>query len=382
MRRKSIGQKLTEQLSSPQTDSQRHLETMVQVSRALGTILDMNQLIPAILKQVTHTFCADRSSLFLYDESKDQLCARVAEGLNKQLTRELRLPADQGIVGKVFQTHENRLIADTQNDPDFASKVARTTGYAPRSMMVCPVFHGLHNVTGVIQVLHHQRSHFHESDMGLLEAIAVQIAISLENAQLYEKQRRQFSSFVRAFSTALDARDPSTQEHSLNVANIAQGIGYYLGLSLGQLDRLRVAGLLHDVGKIGTPEHILKKPGKLDPDEFAIMKKHAGYSLQILSEIEFSDEYKDLALIASLHHEKLDGTGYPLGLKQNELTLETRILAVADIYHAMTQDRIYRKGMPLEKAIQIIDSMTPHQLDSSCVNGLKQFLGRSQKTSD
>ena len=376
MRRKSIGQKLTEQLSSPQTDSQRHLETMVQVSRALGTILDMNQLIPAILKQVTHTFGADRSSLFLYDESKDQLCARVAEGLDKQLTNELRLPADQGIVGKVFQTHENRLISDTKTDPDFAQRVAKTTGYSPRSMMVCPVFHGLHNVTGVIQVLHHQPNHFHESDMGLLEAIAVQIAISLENAQLYEKQRRQFSSFVRAFSTALDARDPSTQEHSLNVANIAQGIGYYLGLSFDQLDRLRVAGLLHDVGKIGTPEHILKKPGKLDADEFAIMKKHAAYSLQILSEIEFSDEYKDLAVIASLHHEKLDGTGYPLGLKHDELTLETRILAVADIYHAMTQDRVYRKGMAMQKAIQIIEDMTPHQLDINCVNGLKQFLGQ------
>ncbi|MFG0250157.1 MAG: GAF domain-containing protein, partial [Phycisphaeraceae bacterium JB051] len=271
MREKPIGSRLTEELSSPQTDSQRHLEAMVQVSRALGSIMDMNQLIPAILKQVTYTFCAQRSSLFLYDQEQDQLCARVAEGLDKQRTLELRLPANQGVVGQVFQTHENRLIHDTKNDPNFAKRVAKSTGYVPRSMMVCPVFHGIHNVTGVIQVLHSEPNHFHETDLSLLEAIAVQVAISLENAQLYEKQKRQFSSFVRAFSTALDARDPSTQEHSLNVANIAQGIGYYLGLSFEILDRLRVAGLLHDVGKIGTPEAILKKPGKLDPDDFAIM---------------------------------------------------------------------------------------------------------------
>ncbi len=375
MREKPIGSRLTEELSTPQTDSQRHLEAMVQVSRALGTIMDMNQLIPAILKQVTYTFCAERSSLFLYDAEHDQLCARVAEGLDEQRTLELRLPANQGVVGQVFQSHENRLIHDTKKDPNFAKRIAQSTGYVPRSMMVCPVFHGLHNVTGVIQVLHSAPNHFHETDLSLLEAIAVQVAISLENAQLYEKQKRQFSSFVRAFSTALDARDPSTQEHSLNVANIAQGIGYYLGLSFEILDRLRVAGLLHDVGKIGTPEAILKKPGKLDPDEFAIMKEHAAYSMQILSQIEFTDEYDDLARIASLHHEKLDGSGYPYGLKADELTIESRILAVADIYHAMTQDRIYRQGMPTEKALGIIDDMTPKQLDEACVVALKQFLG-------
>lgn len=375
MREHDFGRRLTEELSTPQTDSQRHLEAMVQVSRALGTILDMGQLIPAILKQVTHTFCADRSSLFLYDKEHDELCARVAEGLDEQRTMELRLPANQGIVGQVYQTHENRLIADTRKDEHFARRVAKATGYCPRSMMVCPVFHGIHNVTGVIQVLHSEPNHFHETDMGLLEAIAVQVAISLENAQLYEKQKRQFSSFVRAFSTALDARDPSTQEHSLNVANLAQGIGYHLGMDFAQLDRLRVAGLLHDVGKIGTPEAILKKPGKLDPQEFAIMKEHAAYSLQILSQIEFADEYKDLAMIASLHHEKLDGTGYPYGLKAPELNMETRILAVADIYHAMTQDRVYRSGMPMSKAFSIIDDMTPHQLDEDCVKALKHFLG-------
>ena len=375
MREHDFGRRLTQELSTPQTDSQRHLEAMVQVSRALGTIMDMGQLIPAILKQVTHTFCADRSSLFLYDSENDQLCAQVAEGLDEQRTMELRLPADQGIVGQVFQTHENRLIADTWKDPHFAKRVAKATGYVPRSMMVCPVFHGIHNVTGVIQVLHSDSDHFHETDMGLLEAIAVQIAISLENAQLYEKQKRQFSSFVRAFSTALDARDPSTQEHSLNVANLAQGIGYHLGLDFHVLDRLRVAGLLHGVGKIGTPEAILKKPSKLDPDEFAIMKEHAAYSLQILSQIEFADEYKDLAMIASLHHEKLDGSGYPFGHTADALNIETRILAVADIYHAMTQDRVYRNGMPMAKAFDIINDMTPHQLDGDCVRALKQFLG-------
>ena len=125
MREKPIGSRLTEELSTPQTDSQRHLEAMVQVSRALGSIMDMNQLIPAILKQVTYTFCAERSSLFLYDAEHDQLCARVAEGLDQQRTLELRLPANQGVVGQVFQTHENRLIHDTKKDPNFAKRVAQ-----------------------------------------------------------------------------------------------------------------------------------------------------------------------------------------------------------------------------------------------------------------
>jgi len=209
----------------------------------------------------------------------------------------------------------------------------------------------------------------------LLEAIAVPVATSLDNARLYEAQRRQFHSFVRALSTAVDARDPTTAIHSINVANYAMGIAHHLGQSPHELEWLRIAGLLHDVGKIGTPEQILCKTGKLTSDEFEEMKRHATYSRNILSQIDFSQEYENMAFTAAAHHEKLDGSGYPDGLIAQDIPLRVRILAVADIFHALTQDRQYRKGMPMPKAFAIIDSMTPHQLDHACVTALKRFQG-------
>lgn len=346
---------------------------MLQICRAIGTILDPDTLIGEVMQQVTAAFNADRSTLFLHDPQRGQLWSKIAQGMD-HVGLQIRIPDDAGLAGRVFQSHKSLRIDDTFTAPQFNRRAAEDTGYVPRSMIITPVAHRADQYDGVIQVMHEQPGYFTAEDLTLLEAIAVQIGVSLDNARLYAAQRRQFHSFVEAFTYAIDARDPTTAIHSINVANYAQGIGHYLGLQPTELEWLRVAGLLHDVGKIGTPEHILCKEDKLTDDEFAEMKRHAAYSRKILSRIEFMDEYRDIDRIAAAHHEKLDGTGYPDGLTAEAIPLKARILAVADIYHALTQDRQYRAGMPMAKALSIIDSMTPHQLDAGCVAALKEFI--------
>lgn len=365
---------LTSELIGEQSIQQRHLDSLLQVSRAIGSVLDRDNLLKQIIEQTTAALCADRTTLFLHDAKRKQLYSRLAQGL-EDWPRELRIPQDAGIAGHVFATHESLLINDTFEHPLFARDVAERTGYVPRSMMVVPVTHRRDLCDGVLQVMDTELNAFTAADLALLEAIAVQVGISLDNARLYAAQKRQFESFVKAFSASLDARDPVTQIHSINVANFAMGIATHLGLHRDEIEWLRVAGLLHDVGKIGTPEAILTKPGKLSNDEFAEMKRHASQSREILSQIEFTEDYDQIATIAAAHHEKLDGSGYPDGLAGDALPLKARILCVADIFDALTQDRHYRAGMSVEKAMSIIDDMTPAQLDVDCVNALKRFMG-------
>jgi len=373
-----LSRRLTEELTPPEVRSQRHLQTLLQVSRAIGAVLDTHTLMQRIMDQVTDAFEADRSTLYLHDPANAELWSRVAQGLEHYGT-DLRIAEDEGVAGRVFKTHESMCVADTADSEHFARDLAEWTGYVPRSMLVVPILRGggagAAMCVGVLQVMDRRVNRFGADDLDLLEAIAVQVSISLDNARLYEAQKRQFESFVRAFSTALDARDPMTAIHSVNVANYAVGIGYYLGCEPAELEWLRIAGLLHDVGKIGTPERILTKPGRLDHAEYARMQEHAAYSRRILSQIEFTEGLVGMAEIAAAHHERLDGSGYPDGLVADTLGRRARVLAVADVFDALTQERHYRAGMPLEKALAIIDEQTPAQLDAECVAALKQFMG-------
>jgi HD-GYP domain-containing protein (c-di-GMP phosphodiesterase class II) len=355
------------------TRESRSLHIFIQVCHAIGTIRDRRELMIAIMEQVTAALDAERSTLYLHDPKRQELWTLVAQGLDD--CGELRVPDDQGQCGSVFQSHKAMCIPDVLKDPCFARRFVERTGYQPRSMLAVPLMSRSGRCEGVLQAMDRRIGHFDEGDLVLLEAIGVQVAICLENASLYEAQKRQFESFVRALSTALDARDPLTAIHSVNVANYAMGIGEISGLDPRDLNRLRIAGLVHDIGKIGIPEALLTKPGRLSPDEYAEMKRHAEHSRRILSQIEFTDDLAGVDVIAAAHHERPDGAGYPNGLSGENVPLLARILAVADVFDALTQTRHYRRSLSVAEAFQIIDEMVPAAMDARCVKALKAFLG-------
>ncbi len=178
-------------------------------------------------------------------------------------------------------------------------------------------------------------------------------------------------SICQAFAEVVDAKSSYTYNHSMGVTEAAIGIARELGFAPSRIQRIYRAALLHDLGKLSVPNSILDKPGRLTPEEFALVQQHARLSQQILGRIE---RFSAIAQIAGQHHEKLDGSGYPDRLTAAELSLDSRLLTVADIYGALTEVRPYRDALPLEKVFSILRSEVPGKLDADCVQALERAV--------
>jgi putative nucleotidyltransferase with HDIG domain len=226
---------------------------------------------------------------------------------------------------------------------------------------------------------------FNNDDVELLSALAGIAAVAVENSLLYEEQRRQFNSFIVTLAQTVDARDATTSNHTLMVTGIAVAVASQMGLSTRLIERLRIAAVLHDYGKIGVPDAVLQKPGGHDAFEHRQMRSHVIKTILVLRKIAFRRELSDIPAIAGMHHEKLDGTGYPFGMMGDEIPLEGRILAVADVFQALIQTRPYKRGLPPAEALEQCRAMTqPHEdrfgkpsgvhLDSNAVEALAEVL--------
>ncbi|GAC1641367.1 MAG: HD domain-containing protein [Herpetosiphon sp.] len=181
-------------------------------------------------------------------------------------------------------------------------------------------------------------------------------------------------SIAHAFSEIIDAKSPFTFKHSVNVASYARGMATLLGHDPASAHRLYRAALVHDIGKLGVSNRILDKNGSLSPDERRTMELHPVYTWEILARVPAFSEF---ARLAAVHHEKLDGTGYPWKLTGQDLDLDARILTVADMFDALISDRPYRKGMQLEQALAILQRQTDSRLDPLVVETLIRFLSGS-----
>lgn len=173
-----------------------------------------------------------------------------------------------------------------------------------------------------------------------------------------------------AFGDVIDAKSPFTAGHSARVAEYADTLSAKLGVLPARRRELRRAAALHDIGKLGVPNAILDKPGKLGDEEWVAMRRHAGLTQQILGRISV---FSDMACLAAAHHERLDGKGYPLGLSDRELSRETRIITVCDFYDAITADRPYRKAMPREQALTVMEAEVGKAIDPACFEALREL---------
>jgi putative nucleotidyltransferase with HDIG domain len=198
----------------------------------------------------------------------------------------------------------------------------------------------------------------------------------LRAADLVAKEEAFLGGRVRALTQRLNAKDESTGEHTRRVALRAVQVGEELGLSPGRLRALAIGGLLHDIGKLSVPARILKKPANLDDEEFAVIKRHPEWGVKLLRELGgFANAVLELV---HNHHERLDGAGYPRSLRDSELSLDTRILTVCDVYDALVSPRVYRPAWSHEQAIALLRDEIGAAFDARCVGALETVLLREQ----
>ncbi|MEK6705948.1 MAG: HD domain-containing phosphohydrolase, partial [Bdellovibrionota bacterium] len=210
----------------------------------------------------------------------------------------------------------------------------------------------------------HVWSDFYDEDRRLLEILSYQVAIAIENSRLYSDLKKSFFETCEALAEAIEKKDRDTGGHTKRVVYYSMCIAKYMDLTTEQLERIRLGAILHDVGKIGVEDRILKKSSKLDPEEWKVMQTHPELGYDIMNRVE---GLKDVIGGMRYHHERWDGRGYPLGLKRDEIPLIARIISVADAYDAMVSNRAYRRGLDPSAAFEEIIRNGGTQFDPTVV---------------
>jgi putative nucleotidyltransferase with HDIG domain len=270
--------------------------------------------------------------------------------------------AGEGFAGWVIQTRTSLCVNAAADDPRRGSLDG---GQGIASGVWVPMLRG-DTLVGLLAVAATRTERaFHADDEDAVQQIAAQGAVALERARERHGAQEAFWDAIEAISGAIDARDGYTHGHSLNVTEYTVAIARRMGLPAPDIQTLRASALLHDIGKIGIPDHILNKPANLTPDERTVMESHPEVGYEILLR---APSLQALLPGVRYHHERPDGKGYPCGLSGYALPLQARIMAVADAFDAMTSDRVYRKRMTVEKATNILREGRETQWDAECVD--------------
>lgn len=217
---------------------------------------------------------------------------------------------------------------------------------------------------------------FSREELEMFTAIGHHAGAALGALRAKSDEERACENLIQALALTIDARDEITAGHSGRVANYSATIARYLGLSEREQRLTYYAGLLHDYGKVGVRDEVLCKPSSLTPEEYEEIKQHPEYTLSILSKIKFSAELAEVPHVASCHHERPDGKGYPRGLRHGEIPMGALIIAVADVFDALTVKRHYRDPMPLDEVIALLEAGRDTQFDGTVIDAFKRFYDK------
>ena len=374
-----------------QEEIRRHLErieVLREIDRAITSTLDLTGVLDIILEELERVLPYHSAAVFLLSDGTARLAAgRGFPDMERALQVSFPVKED-ALTREVLQEKRPLALADAQADERFLSRGG--TEYA-RSWIGVPLI-AKGGTVGFLTIDHREPGVYDEESAETAEAFASQVAIAIENARLYEEAQRELAERKRAeeelqrtleklrealggiiqtVALTVETKDPYTAGHQRRVANLARAIATEMGLSPEQIEGIRMAGGIHDIGKISIPAAILSKPTRLTEFEWGIIKMHSQVGYDILKKIEFP---WPVAQIVLQHHERLDGSGYPQGLSGKDILMKARILAVADVVEAMASFRPYRPARGIDKALEEISQNRGILYDADAVDAcLKLF---------
>ncbi len=340
------------------------LSTLMALSTILNSTLEQKEVRKRAIEAATRLTESEVGSLLLIDEEKNELFFEVALGEKGEKVKEIRLRMGEGIAGWVAKTGEPVIIDDVQNDPRFFKDADKKSSFVTRNMMCVPV-KSEGKAIGVLQSINKLKGgKFTKDDLEGFISLADQVAIAIEKSRLYQELRDTFFCAAEALADAIEKRDPYTGGHTKRVLQYSMTIGKYLDLKESELERLRLAAVLHDIGKIGIEDSILRKKDKLSPDEYEMVKKHPVWGAEIMGHIK---QLKDVIPGMRYHHERMDGNGYPDHLHDNEIPIIAKIISVADTFDAITTERPYQESLSVNVAFKELRGSAGTQFDSRVV---------------
>jgi len=346
------------------------ISAMAETSARISSSLDVKRVLEIVMSLAKDVIGAEASSIFMYDEEKHDFFFEVATGEAGEAVKQIRVPWGKGMVGWAAENMKTLLVPDVTRDPRFYSKVDEKSKFVTRNAITVPL-KPKDKLIGVAQVLNKKGNTFSPDDVELFETLARQAAVAIENASLYTDLRDLFKSTIRTVVSLIDAKDDYTAGHSSRVTHYALMMADQVGYSLEDRNRLELGALLHDVGKIGMPDAILKKPSGLTDEEFAIVKHHPVKGAESLAPIK---QMRDIIPLVRHHHERLDGRGYPDGLSGNQINRDALIVCIADAYDAMNSDRPYRKGLGMEESVRRLRKDAGSQFNAAIVEAFVRSL--------
>jgi len=360
----------------------KRLQALREIDIAIVSTTNLSLALRTVLEQVTTSLNVDAADILLLNPHSLILEFAAGRGFRTRGIEKTQLRLGQGHAGRAAL--EQRTIF-TPNLADPQERFLRTSlikGEDFVSFCAEPLI-AKGKLVGVLEVFHRTLLQPDQTWLDFLRALGGQASIAIESGRLFQDLQRSnidlmlaYDSTIEGWSKALDLRDNETEGHTLRVTKMTVALAQMAGMSDSEIVQVRRGALLHDIGKMGVPDAILFKPDKLTDEEWGVMRKHPVYAYDLLYPIEY---LKPCLAIPYSHHEKWDGTGYPQGMKGEQIPLPARLFAVVDVWDALSSDRPYRKAWPQEKVMDYLKQQSGSHFDPKAVDLFERVTSKQEQ---